>query len=49
MGECYKKSVWAFGWIRMLKALIGKVTKFRKRRVENVRSVDMSNSLLKKS
>lgn len=24
------KSVWAFAWIRMLKALIGKVTKFRK-------------------
>lgn len=32
----------------MLKALIGKVTKFR-RRIENVTSVDLSNSLLKKS
>lgn len=41
--------MWAFDWIRMLKALIGKVTKFRKRRTENVTSVDLSNSLWKKS
>lgn len=33
----------------MLKALIGKVTKFRKRRVENVTCVDWINSVLKKS
>lgn len=34
--------MWAFVWIRMFKALIGKRTKFRKRRIENVMSVDLS-------
>lgn len=34
--------MWAFVWIRMFKALIGKLTKFRKTRIENVMSVDVS-------
>lgn len=43
MRECYKNEcTWAFVWIRMFKALIGKLTKFRKRRIENVMSVDLS-------
>lgn len=40
--RCKKESMWAFVWIRMFKALIGKLTKFRKRRIENVMSVDLS-------
>lgn len=39
-----QKCTGAFAWITMLKALIGKLTKFRKRRIENVMSVDVSDS-----
>lgn len=43
MREGYKKQcMWDFVWIRMFKALIGKLTQFRKRRFDNVMSVNLS-------
>lgn len=44
-GNIIKKCMWAFDWIRMFKALIGKLTKFQKRRIENIMYVDWSNSV----